>query len=515
MKKFGFIIISLVLIVGCGGPGVQEVIDDGPFEAEWESLQGHDDPEWFMDAKFGIYTHWGVYSVPEFGNEWYPKWMYAKGYEHRVRGNYYDHHVKTYGDPLKFGYKDLVPMFKAEKFDADEWAQLFKDSGAKFAGPVGEHHDGFSMWDSDVNAWNAMDMGPRRDIVGELGKAVKSREMKYIVSLHHARKWWFYEPSYDLGDGVDTRDVRYAGPGKIYPTPHKQAPGYQKIGGDAPDDAYMEEWLAKTIEVIDKYDPDILWFDSGLAKEKFWRGRTEEFNEYKKEFMAYYYNKAAKDGKEVVVNYKHEDFPKGSAIIDIERGRMDTLTDYPWLTDTAVGMKSWSYVKNPKYKNTDALIDVLVDIVSKNGCLLLNIGPKPDGSIPVEMKETLLGMGRWLEINGEGIYGTRPWKKYGEGPTGYEGGHFKESQESIYVAEDIRFTTKGDVLYAIALDWPGEEMVIKSLRANEKAFGDIKEIRMLGHEGKLEFSREVDGLVVKMPDSKPCANAFTVKIVLK
>jgi alpha-L-fucosidase len=513
-----FIMLGVIAVTGCSNlsksANVEDVVAQGPYENDWQSLNTHADPEWFKDAKFGIYTHWGVYSVPKFGNEWYPRWMYARGFEHKRRGNYYNFHRNTYGDPVEFGYKDLVPMFKAEKFDADKWADLFEKSGARFAGPVGEHHDGFAMWDSAFTEWDAKEKGPQRDIVGELEKAVRKRGMKYIVSLHHARKWWYYETSYNLGPDVDTLNPQYAGVGKIYPPIHKAASGYNKADGEAPTDAYMQEWLDKTIEVIDQYQPDLLWFDSGLAKDKFWRGRTPEFDEYKKDFMAYYYNKADQWGTEVAVTYKNQDFPKGCAIIDIERGRMAGLTEYPWLTDTAICMKSWSYVKNPEYKSVNALVDVLIDIVSKNGCLLLNIGPHPDGSIPTEAQDLLLGMGQWLEANGEAIYGTRPWIAYGEGLADYEGGHFKESRESIYGPADIRFTTKPNTLYAILLDWPGEKVLIKSLHSNEPRLGKIKKVTLLGYKEKLQWSRDENGLQVQLPKTKFGDHAWVLKIHL-
>lgn len=475
---------------------------EGPYKPDWESLKKHKDPEWFRDAKFGIYTHWGVYSVPAFGNEWYPHWMYVDQ-ANGQRGNYYQYHKEKFGDPKQFGYKDFIPMFKAEKFNADKWAELFQKSGAQFAGPVAEHHDGFSMWDSALTKWDAKDMGPKRDIVGELEEAIRKQGMKFITSFHHARKWWYYESSYTPDKRYDTQDPKYAG---LYPEPHEpEAP---------PTKAYMEEWKAKVIEVIDKYQPDLIWFDGDLAGEKYWRSAAKDFEQYKKEFLAYYYNKAEQWGRQVGVTYKHKDFPEGTAVLDIERGRMAELTDYIWLTDTAVDMKSWCYVTNPEYKPVNTLVDVLVDIVSKNGCLLLNVGPRADGVIPKEAQDLLLGIGEWLKVNGEAIYGTRPWIVYGEGPAKVQSGAFKEQRESIYGAEDIRFTTKGKALYAIVLDWPGKQLMIKSLGTKQDKVSDIEAITLLGHNGELKWSRDEKGLCIQLPDKKPCEHAFAFKIVL-
>jgi len=512
IRKFCFVfavVLSFALAVaGCSARvemqnRIDKLTEDGPYKAEWKSLQKHPVPEWFRDAKFGIYTHWGVYSVPAFGNEWYPHWMYINR-AHRVRGNYYQFHKKNFADPLEFGYRNFVPMFKAEKFDADKWAELFEKAGAKFAGPVAEHHDGFAMWDSALTKWDSKEKGPKRDIVGELEKAIRKRGMKFITSFHHARKWQYYEASYKLGEKVDTRDKRFAGIGKIYPPVHE--------AGQAPTPQYMQEWLGKIVEVTDKYQPDLLWFDGGLDREQFWRGARQDFQHYKKQMLAYYYNKAHQSPQQVAVTYKHTDLPRGAGILDIERGRMDKVKDFVWLTDTSVDMKSWCYVKNPQYKSVNALVDVLVDIVSKNGCMLLNIGPKPDGTIPKDAERLLLGIGQWLKINGEAIYGTRPCAKYQQGGTEPGGEKVEEKREGSYGSSDIRFTKKGNKLYAIVLGWPGESVLIKSIKSDAYLPGDIKSIRLLGHQGELRWRWELGGLRIQMPYSKPCEHAFAVKI---
>jgi len=468
------------------------------YEPNWDSLRTHITPKWFQDAKFGIYTHWGVYSVPACGRNgtWYPYNMYREGTEQ------YRYHLKTYGALSKFGYKDFIPMFKGEKFDPDEWAELFKKAGAQFAGPVGEHHDGFTMWDSKLTEWNAVRMGPKRDVVGELEKAIRANNMRFVIALHHAENWWFF-PHWKKE--LDTSDQRYAG---LYGPLHNldTEPGLEFFDQEKPSREFLERWKGKTLEVIDKYQPDMLWFDFGL------RGVQEQ---YKKEMLAYYYNKAEEWGKEVVVTYKWNDLVPGVAVIDLELGRYGELTYHNWLTDTSVDDQgAWSYVQDAGYKSVKKLVHNLIDNVSKNGCLLLNVGPKPNGEIPEQAKECLLGIGKWLKVNGEAIYDTTPWMIYGEGPTQMEkSGYFSEEQEVDYTASDIRFTIKNNVLYALCLGLPIEQVTIESLKTLYD--GEIDSIEMLGSDRRLEWSLTKEGLNIKLQNEKPCEHSCVFKIMRK
>jgi len=489
---FCILVVWSLTVLSCKHYQNQEKASGKTYEPTWESLTQHPDPKWFDDAKFGIYWHWGVYSVPAYRTEWYPRWMYSKAHE------IYKYHEEHYGH--NFGYKDFIPMFTAERFNVDEWADLILKSGAKFAGPVAQHHDGFAMWDSDITEWDVADMGPKRDIMREFEKALRSRGLKFMVSFHHTRRWWYYEPSYE--GNYDTKDPRFAGAHKIYPPIHNP--------GDPPTEEYMQDWENRLKEVVDKYQPDLVWFDGGLNREKFFRASLPKFREHVKRFLAYYYNKAEEWGKEVVVTYKNNDLPEGAGILDIERGRMNKLSARKWLTDTAVSRRGWCYIQHPDYKSVNELVDVLVDIVSKNGNLLLNIGPRPDGTIPPTQRGLLLEIGEWLTINGEAIYGTRPWIIYGEGPTAGGESVIKEKNEVEYTNKDIRFTTKGDVLYAIVLDWPGKQTVIKSLK-NAK----IKSVSMLGLNEKLEWKQTEEGLTIKTPIHRPGDHAYTFKIEFK
>lgn len=479
------------------------------YEATWNSLREHPIPKWFQDAKFGIYTHWGIYSVPACGpnGTWYPYNMYREGTPQ------YEYHIKTYGHPSKFGYKDFIPMFTGEKFDPDEWAELFKRAGAKFAGPVGEHHDGFSMWNSKVNEWNAARMGPKRDIVGELEKSIKKQGIKFMVALHHAENWWFY-PHWKKE--YDTSDPRYSG---LYGPPHnldwdKKKPELKTNDVyaewkllDRPTKEFLDKWLAKIHEVIDNYQPDMLWFDDGI---------TLIQEHYKREALAYYYNRAKEWGKEVVVTYKWHHLVPGSAVVDLELGRFNELTYHIWITDSTVDDGcGWGYLKDAKYKSASEIIHYLIDNVSKNGLLLLNVGPKPNGEIPEEAKEILIEIGKWLEINGEAIYGTTPWVIYGEGPHKItKPGPFNEDEKVKYTGEDIRFTAKDDILYAVLLGWPCKELTIKSVA--EKFYeSEIKSISMIGVKEPLRWTMTREELKVELPKEKPCEHAYVLKIERK
>jgi len=328
------------------------------YSADWDSRKKHEPaPEWFRDAKFGIYFHWGVYSVPAFGSEWYPRNMHIK------KRPEYKHHLETYGDPTEFGYADFVPKFKAEKFDADQWAALFERAGARFAGPVAEHHDGFAMWDSDQTPWNAADMGPRRDVTGELARAVRKRGMKLVATFHHARNSLWQK------DGKWTGHYQYVK--QDFPS-LLDDPKEAILYGYMPREKFVEMWRGKLFEVIDHYQPDLIWFDSWL---------NEIPERARQEFCAYYLNRANEWGKDVVITRKQDDLPIEFTVLDLEKGRMNKLTENVWLTDDAISLGSWCYTEDLRIKPLRQVLHVLIDIVSKNGVLLLNVCPKADGTI--------------------------------------------------------------------------------------------------------------------------------------
>lgn len=465
---------------------IDQTIAKGPYKPEWESLKAHQDPEWFRDAKFGIYTHWGPVTVGAedgpAGVQWYGKSMYDPN------SPTFQYHLRKYGNQNKTGYKDMIPKFTAEKFDPEAWADLFARAGAKFAGPVAVHHDNFAMWDSKVTRWNSVGMGPHRDITGELEKAIRAHGLRFITTFHHGYAWRYYEPSFQY-DGKDP----------------KNADLYSEFHGpkDPPTKQFQDTWLAMVHEVLNKYQPDLIWFDF-----EFFAVITPE---YEQKLFADAYNWAQQSGRTIGVCQKSRDIHKYTGILDFERGREDRLVPYPWLTDTAVG--PWFNQRVEKFKTAGQLVTVLVDIVSKNGCLLLNVGPQADGTIPDQGRKILLGIGDWLKVNGEAIYGTRPWKSFGEGPTQQaKAGGFSEHADKPFTAQDIRFTTKGGAIYAITLALPREEVNIKSLGAPA---GTVAAVGLVGSDTKLEWKQDAQALKIQVPKEWPCQHAVAFKIELE
>jgi len=474
---------------------VDQTIAAGPFKAEWESLKAYQVPAWYEDGKFGIFIHWGVYSVPAFGNEWYPRNMYRQGTPE------FQHHVATYGPHAQFGYKDFIPQLTAANFDANSWAELFAKSGAKFVVPVAEHHDGFAMYDTALSEWNAMQMGPKRDILGELAAATRKHDMVFGLSSHRAEHWWFFNAGTQFDSDVrDPRNLGLYGPAQTEPSDLQSLNSAER-----PDQAFLDDWLARTCELIDKYQPQLIWFD--------WWIQHEAFEPSLCRFAAYYYNRGAEWGRGVAVNHKYKAFPEGAAVFDIERGQVSDIYPHFWQNDTSVAKNSWGYSKNQDYKTVDSLVDDLVDVVSKNGALLLNVGPRPDGTIPEEEQQMLLEIGEWLALNGEAIYGTRPWKVFGEGPTQVSEGAFTDTKRAPFTGQDIRFTAKGADFYATMLAWPGEQVTIHSLAASAGLWDrTIDAVHLLGHSEALDWSLGEDGLTVDLPATAPCQHAFVLKI---
>ncbi|MEP7321678.1 MAG: alpha-L-fucosidase [Saprospiraceae bacterium] len=453
------------------------------YQATWESLKNYNVADWVQDAKFGVFIHWGVYSVPAFGNEWYPRNMYLKGSKE------YEHHLKTYGPQNMYGYKDFIPLFKAEKFNADAWVDLFKRSGFKYVVPVAEHHDGFAMYKTALSKWNAYDMGPRRDIIGELATATRKAGLVFGLSSHRIEHWWFM----NSGQRYDT-DVNSGKFDDLY--------GPARAQNETISPEFMNDWLMRNIELVNNYQPQLFWFD--------WWIEQAAMEPYRKSFASYYYNKGLEWNKGVVINYKNESFPGNSAVLDIERGKLTGIREHAWQTDDAVGYKSWGYIENDSFKSAKYLVNNLIDIVSKNGHLLLNIGPKSDGTIPDEVQKILLEVGSWLSINGDAIYGTRPWKVFGEGPTKVAGGSFSDAKDKPFTANDIRFTKKGDFIYVISMDNPVSDLNIRSLpiESGQK----IISIELLGSAAKVVWTQSPNGLNIKPNTTYPSKLAVAYKI---
>jgi alpha-L-fucosidase len=477
---------------------VDQADHQGPFRPDWESLQDYQAPVWYRDAKFGIFIHWGAYSVPAFGSEWYPRMMYVKGSPE------YRHHIETFGTQDKFGYKDFIPMFKAEHFDPAAWAELFKKAGAKYVVPVAEHHDGFAMYDSGLSDWTVLKMGPHRDTSGELAKAVRAVGLHFGVSSHRVEHNFFLGPGRTIPS--DVNDPQYA---MLYGPAHNwfMNPSGTPLNNDFTyvSSEWSDDWLARSAELVKKYNPDIVYFDWWIGQASIRANLTR--------FAAFYYNSSLKQGDHVgVINYKDYAMQDHSAVLDLERGQLGDIRPLPWQTDTSVSNKSWGYINDDTFKSPEFIVHQLIDIVSKNGNLLLNIGPRSDGTIPDEVQRVLLDVGAWLNMNGEAIYGTRPWRVYGEGPTKVAAGSFHDTDTTNYKPEDFRFTTKGDSLYVIGLAWPVKgEAVVRSL-APSAGSSRVRSVTLLGNDAELQFDQRVDGLHVQLPAQSPSKYAYVVRV---
>ena len=477
---------------------------DGPFRPDWESLRHYQQPQWYKDAKFGIFIHWGVYSVPGFGSEWYPRLMYQQ------KEKVFENHIKTFGSQDQFGYKDFIPRFKAEKWDPAAWAALFKEAGVQYVVPVAEHHDGFSMYDSGLSDWTAVKMGPHRDIIGELAKSVRAEGLHFGLSSHRAEHNFFFDGGREIRS--DVNDPKYA---SLYGPAHHwlNSSDDSRLHNDwtyvSP--AWTADWMARMTELVEKYKPELVYYDWWIGQANF-RPRVQEFD-------AFYYNYAAAHGFAGVVNFKYYAMDWTSAVRDFERGQLASIEPQHWQTDTSISKLSWGYIEHDQYQPPEFLIHQLIDIVSKNGNLLLNIGPKPDGTIPEEIQTTLKAMGVWLKANGEAIYATTPWKVYGEGPTQVTEGAFHDQDTKPYTPADFRFTQKGNTLYAIGMGCPTDpsaHISIHALGSEKEAKGmSFQSVELVGSQEKVDWKQQGEAMDIQLPASARCQYAYVLKIGMK
>ncbi|KAF5603971.1 alpha-L-fucosidase [Fusarium pseudocircinatum] len=484
----------------------------GPYQPTWESTDKHTaSPEWFRDAKFGVYWHWGAFTTPQYGSEWYPRNMYFPG---DVR----THHEETYGPLDKWGYQNFIlgskdlkgnhvqfkPILAADggHFDPIDWMEAIKGSGAKFAGPVAEHHDGFSMWNSQVNQWNSVRLGPKLDLVPIFAELVRHYDMKFMVAMHTAFNFNGY----------------------YVQVPKQNSTSLQKLFGQLPTNVENKLWFEKQREVIDLVQPDIIWNDVALDSPGWCLTDTtscsvEESQRLK--FLAYYFNKGVEWGKDVLTTYKDYDhgFHDTSAVMDFERGGPADITRPYWLTDDAISATSWSYTDGIEYYNAKQMIHSLLDRVSKNGNMLLNISPTAAGILPQAQKDVLSAIGSFLKRYGEAVYDTRAWNIYGEGPTKAGGGSFVKPMEGT--DKDLRFTRskQNDILYVFVLGWPSDKkMSIASLGSDSLVdLSSLKSVQLLGDSAQEytaveAFKQENDGLVISLPDQPKESVAYVVKL---
>ena len=458
---------------------IDNEIAAGPYTLDWASLQAYRVPDWYTRGRFGIFIHWGVYSVPAFGSEWYPYQMYRKD------SDTYKHHVDTYGPHTQFGYKDFIPQFTSDQFDPADWAALFKAAGARFVVPVAEHHDGFAMYDTDLNPWNAHKMGPRRNVIGELADAVRGEGMVFGASSHRAEHFFF------MGGGMefdsDVSDPEYY---DFYGPAQPQAENWHDLTSCSPTEAYMQDWLVRTCEMVERYQPQLVWFD--------WWIQNLAWKPYILQFAVFYYNRAAAWGKPVAINYKYQAYDEGTAVFDIERGQLAGPRAMLWQNDTSIATNTWGYVDDMHYKEADGLLADLADIVSKNGALLLNVCPDKHGVIHDEERAILLHMGDWLARSGEAIYDVDTWKIHGEGPTQVADGAFTDTNRVPFTKDDIRYTCKGSTVYATVLGWPKDgKVTLPALGIRAGLCDQVLSVEAVeGH--KLTWERLADGLHVQV-----------------
>lgn len=465
---------------------IDEVNEKGAYKPDWASLSHHKVPDWYKTDKLGIFIHWGIYSVPAYSCEWYSRSMYDPNCGE------YEYHRKTYGDQKEFGYKDFIPMFKAEQFDAAKWVSLFKKAGIRYVMPVAEHHDGFAMYETEFNRWNAKAMGPCRDVVGELKVECDKQGLTLCASTHRAEHYFFMNMGRTFDS--DVNDEAYSdfyGPAMYCKEFHSH--DLHRYTADTyargADKEWLDDWLVRTCELVDRYQPAVLYFD--------WWIHNHSYKPYLKKLAAYYYNRAVEWGKEVTINYKHEAFPPTVATFDVERGALSGISPIYWQTDTAIGKHSWGYRSDNVYKSARQVICDLIDIVSKNGNLLINIGPKPDGTITDEETKVLLTMGEWLEKNGEGIYGTTFWKVFGEGDINAEDGFFKDNDEKPFTTADFRFTYKDANLYAFQMR-PARTALIKTLKKHIPHDYLVENVTLLGSDTPIIWTRTEEGLSIEL-----------------
>ena len=473
----------------------------GPYQPTWASIVQHTVPEWMIDAKFGLYAHWGLYAVPGFGNEWYAKHMYDP--EHPIHAE----HIERFGSPSEFGYKDFISLFMAEHYDPDAWAELIADSGARYAGFSLAHHDGYGLWNSSVYDWHVGNMGPERDLYGELAAALRRRDIRLVAPFHIVRgyNWWLpgwqqYERR--VNEAAVAQGKRAAW--DLYDPTYRDFYWHRENGGDY--DEFLDLWRAKVVEVIDAYRPDLMWFDGGEF-------RDSPYEPHTLDILSHYLNRSAEWDKEVAVlnklpvNLKYN-FPPEFGVLNYEGGRSRTgAAERPWNDDLKIGSSSWGYLEEQTYLSGAQILHNLIDRVARGGSLMLSISPKPDGTIPDAQQRALREVGDWLRGCGEAIYGTRAWAVHGEGNDDAlmaEVHDLPTWNLNSCTAADKRYTRSKDgaAVYAFTLGRPTGRVVFESLGENSGLLPRaIRSVSLLSG-AEAHWRREAGGLVIEVADAE-------------
>jgi alpha-L-fucosidase len=498
-KQIGLTICLVIILAGSLFAQQQKPpVSEGPFMPTDESLRLYQYPEWFRDAKFGIWAHWGPQAVPRQG-DWYARRMYQEN------DSAYKYHIEHYGHPSLFGFKDIIPMWKAEKWDPDKLMELYKKAGAKYFVSMGTHHDDFFLWDSKIHRWNAVNMGPKKDVVGIWQQAARKNGLKFGVSEHLGASFTWFQTAHGSDEKGSAAGIPYDGANLDFQDLYHAQTTSDDKGWLTNNPAFQLEWYRSIMELIDNYHPDLLYSDSKMPFENV--GRT---------LISHFYNQdMAKNNGKLEAVYTCKQLSGGKWVEDLERGVKDSVGQFPWQTDTSIG--DWFYRSGQKYKTSTEVIQMLVDIVSKNGNLLINVVQTPEGDLEEDMLKILDEIGIWTSANGEGIYGSRPWIIYGEKPLGKPVKKFGQFDENYgYSSKDIRFTAKGATLYAWCLGKPEEDITIRSLaNTSELGLNPVASVGLVGTGEKVKWKLTSDGLLIKKPAVLPPWQVIGFKIEFK
>jgi alpha-L-fucosidase len=487
----------------------------GKYQPTDESLKTYKYPEWFRDVKFGIWSHWGPQAVPRQG-DWYARGMYqAPSYDcekgkYNAGNRYNKYHVEHYGHPSKFGFKDIIPLWKAERWQPEELMKLYKRVGAKYFVSMGTHHDNFFLWNSQLHKWNSVNMGPKKDVVGLWQAAAKKEGLFFGVSEHLGASYTWYQDSHKADQLGEHAGVAYDGADPAYWDLYHEPTLPGDNGWYTNNPKFQKLWYDRILELIDNYHPDLLYSD----------GAMPFGNNVGRSMVAHYYNQDSKQKRPRGVVYTCKESSEGRWVQDYERGSSEGIREYPWQTDTSIG--DWFYRTGQKYMTGEEVIQMLIDIVSKNGNLLLNVVQTPEGDLEQDVLDILETIAAWMDVNGQAIYETRPWKVFGEGPSmsgsqekapyGHIAGGVKDVRK--YVPGDIRFTVKGKTLFAFSMETPDTDLHIKSLGLKTATGKKISSVKLLGSNEKIQWSQNDDEVTIKRPANMPKFNTLVFAIQL-